>query len=882
MADKKEIKVPYTRSPGWTWNLMKSPKLGIPTNISKYNDGKYKLLRIGMQLTRVKNPAYPIYYVNGTFIAKRGQVKSSKPITVTLEVEGQKSSSITISEIHDFKGTAKVEGVTCHTDKNSWVPVDGRTYEFTFANPPIIKKSTKLTVILGDGYTSGNTSGISLGKAGWKNCYWVVEEVDTKPVDPPKPPQPPSSSYNTIITNKNDVFEDESKGVLKDQINKISRSAPPSIYDGTDDGIGMHGYAKASATFDTITVEALKNDTDYSDKDTITLVDHYHYYVPTANGGQKRVDAYSSFDVDVNFYETIKREEDKQTVITSARDVPDQDLIIEPYKYLTKAAKAHNAFRNNLPSNTPLPIIDNDNVTNLGVFTINNDTNIPLTQYFTLDSDSNNKYKIAEDHTLIPFLFRFYNSVVQTEYSDIGTYKKDLWLDLKICCAPTMPDQFSYEWLDRYNHVVEWKDLPEIFLLHQEDIMVGNLRYSNEEAEGGYCRAFRCTFRDYYTKQTYVTWDLMSEDDFEGITSGKIMELSSSLYARLPELTMLELTIIPFFYFNDSPTIAYYEVEIVIPQLFIKGMDEDVIFKLFFPVLSKTAPYTPMMLPEVERFGYSFEKIISDNWPKFKSKIGINIGGYDLFLAETKYWSNYRVVQHMIVNMGHFVNNHQMFTEALEIKPFIITMVDTPQEWRDWAPPNDVILCTTEESMWTRPIAISGQYLRYFDWDRFMQFINKYKPLRNNEYWQVPEELRGYQIDTGFWIDKANVLNNKYVASMYSWVTEEEASNIAVCWMVTQFNHIKGEYFQVLESRTTHDYLHDMKFTHDYLHNFTHDQITRLATVNNLKQNYYDLLQGLSAYVNLTTHNYLKLSRYAHDYLNNFSHDSITLGRKGV
>lgn len=834
------------RNSAWSWTMITPNYIARPTEVNKLKDNKWKLKSVTLTLTRIKNSNRAIKFLNqGGAVVPAGQVKSSN-IKVKLKVGSHTTNELTItSGPTELQGTG---GYNYYSDRYSWCPAS-KQYTFKFSDVVKITKNTKVQIIISG--TSGNKGGISVGwgEATWKNCYWTVEEIESPPKpDPPKPPTPTGSTVHiTDLTGA-------SKGgdVLDDYIETVSYSGCDTIFKGGS-GSGAHSAA-TSVTRSSITVKATDSNTDYPTVDNFSVaISCGHNETRSYTDSKGNVHTYTvyvdtSFSVPISsvFYEKIQREEGTVDIYVNARDAADQIIDITEYDYGTAAAKAHNAWK--YPKQQ-----------DLGEFIIEDNNAIPLNQYFSLTSDSSNIHKIAEDYQSVPYLFRFYNSDVQTAVSDRGTYKKDLTLNWTIRFAPNDRKQFSYEFWDRYNNVVSENNLPEIFLMDQEEIMVANLRYENYDDAGGYCRAFRITFRDYNTKQVYVQYDLESLDSFSGTWPMKIMEHQDYHYQQLPYGVIMELVIEPYFHFDDSPHTMYSDLAIVIPQLWLKQKDEDVIPKLFFPILSKSEPWTPMMLPNVERFGYYFETIISDNWKKFKTKFGINIGGYDLFLEEEEYWTNREVVRHMIINMGKFVTDHSMFEPDLQIRPFIITMYNTPQAWRDYAPSNNSVLCTTQDSMWRKPIATKGEYLRYFDAERFMQFINKYRPLNNYEMWTVPTELRGYIIDTDFWIQKANQSNSNYVEPMKNWLYEPKsgATNDKPCWVETKFIHKKGEYFFVKGTPTTHDYLHEAKYTHNFLHQFTHDYIkNNLATVNNMKENYYDILTGLSFYQRITNHNY--------------------------
>ena len=818
----------YTSSPGWTWDLTQYPDLGAPDDV-KNMTGSLKLIKVVLTLSRGTNYNAPIKFEKTGLIVPQGQVTTPNPLTCCIKCEGQTSSSVTVTERNEFINIR--DGY--YGDNYSTVPASDTKFEFVFSVPPTITSSSIATLAITDGFTGGNTSCISLGTRGWSRCYWVVEGEGGGG------PESSVTSSNLSITD----LSGASKGgdVLKDYTQTISTDY--GSQDLEDITVSGNRYTTINASASGIVITAKNNNIDYPTVDNVVVVYKYVRDISwTDNIGVYHhvITRWThTHNITVNFFEKIKREEGVQTINVIARDAADQICSITPYNYSTKAAKAHNAFKNNSQD--------------LGEFLINNNSNIPISQYFTLDSNSSNKYKITEDNSIVPILFRFFNSDVQTKLSSRGTYKKELNLNLKISCAPNMPGQFSYNWLGKDNNTVKNSNLPEIVLINQEDIMVSNLIYTNDSVDGGYCRAFRITIRDYYTKQDYVSYVLDSNNDQQGTWAGKVLKLGDSHYNQLPEKVVMEMVIKPFFYFNDSKSVEYSDFSVIIPQRFIKITDADLLPKLIFPVLSKTEPYTPMMLPDVERFGYEFEDVIVKHWDMLKSKFGIRIKDYDLYLEEYEYWSNYRVERHMILDIGRFVDKKQpmFYDPALQIRPFVITLIDTPREKRIYSS-EDSFLCTTLDSMWYKPTAVKGEYLKYFDAERFMQFINKYKPLRNNQIWTVPTELRGYWITTEFWQEKVDTLNTRYVKSMYDWLHVSPSSNPVVCWIDTEFLYRKGNYFLANNVK------------------------------NNLKQNYYDILRGMSSYSKLITHDYLKEHKYTHNFLSKFTHDQITYGQGGI
>lgn len=614
--------------------------------------------------------------------------------------------------------------------------------------------------------------------------------------------------------------------------------------------------------------------------------------------------------IEVGFYETVKRQSDTVNLVINARDFSNYiiPLVYQEY-YNSRNKSVNDKYGSSLKGGRPFRVVAffNGNLANCsddGAIILGddieynpndeNEQNISISKngYFSLNSNSSNIHEISYDRETVNYKFRFYNStVLEADYNTLdpkpnlnednridiiqedpangGTpvedlpcaYRWDLDYNVTLYCAPTennINSRFSYTFKDINNNLVIASNLPNVILLNQNNIMVSDLYCANNDPEDGYCRAFRLSFREVGTNNKIFIRNVFpdfNDKDFafeDGFCNGRVMEKNhweNKLHSAGLDNKLLELIIEPYFYFNDSPDTYYSQCEIVIPNKFIKISDEDLIPKLIFPVLSSTLPYTKIMLPEVERFGYEFHTVISDNWSGLKAKFGINIDGYDLFLNETKYFTNTTVVHHLLCNMGYFVQDYAKYKSALEIKPFIITMYNTPFEKRVYSEPNNSILDTTKENMWRIPIAQKGEYLTWYDYLNFEYFINKYKPLINNQIWTIQkDEMRGYIIKTDTWVDISNQLNSNYANQMLAWL-ENKITNLLPCWKETQFKHQKGEMITVESADATHDYLYEMKYTHNYLHSFTHNQISKMATTNNLKQNFYDLLLDLSRYL---------------------------------
>lgn len=853
MAELERHVLRYTSKPtsggypdGWTWTLMAPEGFGAPMDVQNHGDGTWRLRSIEGLFTRVKNDMKPMVTAANTY--PRGHIKTPNPLTCHWVVEGVSSESVSVTH----GPTEFVSRGSTYTSSNAYTPKDQRNYyiwNFPDDRAPILKTTSKSTLVYDDGYIGGGVSGISMGLNGYLDLVWVVTKVadETEPPEPPKPPEPPqpSANHTTWITDLMGAPENPAQGVLKDYVHVFNQSA--SNCHGTspsgDDLIDV------SATSSQITVTAKRRDSDYPNVGHGSVYYDCGYW--TGSGEDRHyVDTSFSVTVEAFFYEKTKRHpslavyEERSSLNWLSRDIASCIKQINQWVYFTQAAKAHNAFQKKTKD--------------LGEFVITNNNSIHMSQYFGLDSDSSNVHKIADDHRSVEYLFTFYNSDVMTKTSPVtDMYKRNTYVNLTIHCSPTDISQFSYIYLDRNNNQVAWSDVPGVVLMNQEDIMVGNLYYANETIEGGYCRAFRITFRDKENGTVYTRYDLISSDSYDGVWNGKIMELGDSHYNQLPEKRLMKITIEPYFYFNDSPHTAYSDCSLTITEDFLKIKDEDLCPKLVFPLLSSTAPWTEMRLYESERFGWNWELVVSDNWDRMKSVFGLRVNGVDCYPhIEERYWSSNHVTKHMIWAAGIYWADYNMFIPALKVQPFVITMYNTPQEKRIYAPPNDVMINTSKPTHWVIPLAEQGEYLHYDEADKLDYFINKYKPLPGT-HWPVIKEKRGSIISIRFWLNIRDKINTDYVDRMERWMyyADEVSStkrnivtNPMACWRHTSFKYKQGEYLRIIINYATHDYLNQMRFTHNYLHQFTHNQIQRMARYNNLKQNYFDIMSDVNKY----------------------------------
>lgn len=686
-------------------------------------------------------------------------------------------------------------------------------------------------------------------------------------------------------------------------------------------------------------------------------------------------------------------------------------------------------------------------------------------------------YRLA-DGVAIPYTFRFYNKAVQTNYArwgdkkvapNDGIYNMDYNVGIMICAAPANRVNFSYDFLDLDNNIVANYIVPDLVLLNYDsnnplkcNFMIGNLKYESTQNTDGWCRCFKYKWQitrkdgdgnsfNIIIKEGFVYTKSDDDSTFEGR-----LDKVDKMIEGLPENVVMDLYIEPGFYFgeekdNISATDIYTRFSVKIPKQFIKLNYNDYLLpKLIFPRPTKYANSVDMMLPTIERYGYAFPEVIAENWDKLGFRFGINLDreyefnnqgevinipskGYTIYIDDPinePFFSRKSINKkpNLLFDLGLFITRHDNYQkDNLIVRPIIETMKDQPYYNEEIIQPRYNIDYDNEKSVnmnmrtntlirWEKPAVEKGDYLRYFDYDNFSFFINKYKNLskisdnnfdnfigerfilsfKNNqkdcyftcivkddvvywdgitypyidkdgktinasyiqsnkqdnlipfsvnelpdypnvklynkkilspEYnypgddgiWKIPlqdsseikklgekyfeQYKQGDHIKISYWSTIASTLTNNYAKNMKKWL--ETSSGIKVdnsnpildpniYWGSAEFLHRQGEYIiskPKRESITYHTHDHWYGYKHNYLHQFTHDELRRTIkyiTHNNLKQNYWEILNRMQKYDDKTgmidpreffaTHDYLH--RYKHKQLNSkpVTHKQISNG----
>lgn len=794
---------------GVSWWL--NPSLITGFRIHGTRNGQI-LSSVTLWCDKFTNYGWPIYWYSGGSVPA-GSVTSNGTITVRLKVNNNLSN-----ETYTITNKVAMGGAGNYFDE-CWANCV-TTYTFTFNDVPI--NSDTLIYVIASGLDMSN--GLSIRAPGYvtidglTRSYQGTAEVFDEPQGPQSISTSSVSGDNGWITDLTGPSRNSSQGILKDSTCKYNLIPNPSNAKITE--VKFSGMVNTNCSYNSsnkvITVKATNKNTDYPKADNITV---------EVNGGAK-----TSFTT--RFYEKPKANlSGNNSIELNIRTAGDKGFTLSGYNPSTINNTADRAL-----------FLDNSY---LSTFTPqNSNTLLNVGQYLKITSNSSNLFKINKEGTRHTLKWRFFNHNVQTRTSEKGTYKKDITTYVTWYITPNMINQFSFDWLDINGNILS-DDPPDIIIPEFDAPLIGNLKYSNAAVAGGYCRGFRIQYIDNSNTVVYTDYINATINNSTGVasTSGRI--LNTAKLNNLPYDKELTIKITMYFYFNDSTTTRYYGSTYTLKQKLIRIREEDLYPTLIFPIVNQQSPYTPMMLEDVERFGYELSDIVVNNQELFDTDFGLLVDGKEVnFNTAQEYISSIGITKHLVYDIGKYVKDNKLYLSELTVLPYIDVYYGktyikriTVKGGNDKTP--NAVIVTTLDSMWNRPVAQSGEYTTYFDYDRFMQFINKYRALYNNQLFNVPTDKRGDIINTDFWLDIANKLDI-YATNMQNWATN--TTNFIVLWALPEFKHEKGEYI----------------------------------TNNNLYQNYYDLLIQHSGYDSFATHDYLNENNYTHNELGTHTHDEIT------
>lgn len=789
--------------------------------------GKLKIDSVTLPLAKVKS-TFP-FRTNDYSNRRIQPTENNIPLSIFLTCNGYITNTVTTVDYVNMQGSGD-------SRYSCWAPTTSANDKIFKFDGTVIMDANSLSTISVYVETLNDNNVLTMSTLGREDYITKYEaginyvgKIEFSDYEENKNPTSisvsPTSGNNNWITNLSQNLKNNSNGIYKDYITKYKLSYLPSNAQLTNVNITTNG--EITANYDKndqiITVMASNNYTNYPNTASFSI---------SVNGGK-------STSATVNFYEK-----------------PEPELV----SGLNQSFSIGNVSSKKVVINTNIK----DNSQIAYVMAIGKSINEEIQENFfsynyndmlNMSSNSTNKLKIENEGTWQTITYRYYNKIVQTKESKTGTYKYDIPVNVRYYITPNTAENFSYEYIIN-NHVIT-DNIPKTLILigNRTDSLpsIGNFSYNNNTDSGGYCRGFKITFINNKNEEIYNKHVNATIDGNYAKYNGNI--LNGLDLSNIPFHEYLTITVTPYFYFNDSVTTYYYGKSYIITK-FYRFTGEDLLPTLMFPETNVLAPYTKIMLPEVERFGYRFFDEVVLNFGQDIIAFGVDINNKKLMLNDkdfSEYFSTTRL-ENIVFNIGKYVVDNDLYTPILNIRPFVVIFPNTDYSLRIYDTRTDsssgnAVLDTSFANIWNRPIANQGEIIKFYDYDNFYNYINKYKYLFSiDDNWTVVnpgylyeprKQNQGDVINTGYWTYITNAMK-QYAKNMQKYATKP--TNFIVLWALPEFKRKKGE----------------------------------IINNNNLKQNFYDLLLQYNNYDNFATHNYLNSNKYTHNTLGNYTHIQIT------
>lgn len=774
---------------------------GLYFNPDGFPSGDVKLNSITLKCAVARNPGVSVYKGTGnsytTLLARAGALAYST-ISITLTVEGEQSNRVQIRNEGNFVG----QDSSGRVNQSTGYVKATNPYTFTFSNPPKITANSRISLTVEGVQTGKYCLAIRSGGGGLRGTAEVNTEVNPTSISI----QPNS----VIITDKSGYTKNNLGSSDPNRISYDYTTTTQLIKTPSDSVITDISYQNNNLTYcwfdvtnNNLIFTAKTDSIDATNSDSITV---------SVNGGASTtVDVYYFKKPNITIEPTTPLDLNIRTV-QETLNITTETLVSEFYGMMLIAL-----------------LIDDNYATDVR----RSGDKIELKPL--LDStNSQSAFSVDKENTWHNVKFRRYNSTVQG-YNVLSDYRRDAELQLRWSITPNMLSQFSYDWLDSDNNKVDTE--PKVILYNQNSPIIGNLKYTNEAITGGWCRGFRV---EYFNEQGMLvrTDYLNTVQNTDGSAEYKNKILTD--VRDLPKSQLLTIKITAYFYYDDAVTVRYYGMSTTISQKLLIIDDEDLLPDLVFPVNPDSTENMKLYLENVERYGYKF--------PRFAILLedSLIFGLTFLIEGDTKqeldlpqnthgYFSSAIITEHIVVNVGRYIKENKLYNENLKIIPYIKINAGTTYE--KIVKGNATITNTLE--LWTRPVILQGDIITYYDVDRFLYFINKYKPLVNNtDFSSAVRIMSGNIINTDFWLSIAAALS-KYSIAMQDWATD--VSYFTILWSTNHFDVLKGtkitndnlaqNYYDLLSQYNnvkfaTYKYLNDKRYTHSFLHTFTHNEIT--------------------------------------------------------
>lgn len=425
---------------------------------------------------------------------------------------------------------------------------------------------------------------------------------------------------------------------------------------------------------------------------------------------------------------------------------------------------------------------------------------------------------------------------------------------------------FTYDFLDSKGNIISKENLPKVILLRQEQIMIGNIKFIEEnsyiDSGGNYILNIMVGNYSPYVGIT-VAFEPKSYT-YNGviILPSDYDALSSREDKVLPDDIEFNLYIERQIKKLGTGGIVYNPSNYVVRDCsFLKSNTENILPLVAFP--SNNTPklnFEEILLPSVERLGYTFRDVMDiSSWLNYNCQLGLkviyditddNTQGSVKYLSmsdNTNYFSctEQDMKNRFIVKIGKLLEKNNISSSKILIYPYIYS--NATKEYysfnlEDMDKSLDIELVeykikNDSNSIWSKPIPTSGELIDYIDEDKAKYFLKRYNVFLNNT------NKQGNTIKLDFWLQFIRLLGS-VTDNQVTWLGYESS----LLWIKPDEDIVTAYIRQGLKLRaivvpTTHEYL--SKYTYEELSNYTHNEIANLNNMFSLKSMYYDLLTML-------------------------------------
>lgn len=458
-------------------------------------------------------------------------------------------------------------------------------------------------------------------------------------------------------------------------------------------------------------------------------------------------------------------------------------------------------------------LVDGDNYVNETLlqdynnnFDSDSDNNSTITIDFSKILHFNNKDNILTS-SQIPYRlnWRYYNNIVQTVDSNY-TYKNDNTLNLIFYVVPNIVDNLSIELskTTSENIVYIYDALKDKFVNKDLNLpYIDNISYNyTNNPEDGFCRVFGVNLYT-NTDSLNVYYTATVDNSKSSITNiSDKTSIKNWLLSKTGET--ITLTTNTYFYYGPTKTAeSTFNPNSENISNFTKGVTRrlknniqvvnlsDLYPQVYFPLTDNIHDF---ILPDIERIGYTFSDTILNFVDNFKIEIS-DINTKEIldtvdFKGNNEYFSNTNFNTNIVFNSGKYILSKYNILKNRQVSfTAYITLYENTEYNYTIKALNSVKYDTTA-SPWYRPIAKQGEYVQFYDYDNFINVINKYLPLMYNiEKPEWENQNSGNTITVKYWGDIVDKLT-QMSKNMQNWA--QPVSKLENIWWNYPYTSFKS------------------------------------------------------------------------------------------